>query len=327
MFPTFPYFIKLNLDHKDAYEAFVHELPPYSDISFTTLHIWWNLNGELSVSTLNGNLVIDYQLPFDELNSGYSLVGPHDVDTSLVTILDYLGDKDLTKRLVHVPEFVIKQIERPENFHLEEEIDYNEYIFDTQALAALEGAPYERLRRQFNRFNRELEGKSLDIRTLDVSSKETQEQLLEATRKWDTLRSAKNDPDNAEYQAIQRTLEHASFFGIQSLGLYIDGELHAFTLNHRTEDQQYLIGHHLKTSHEIPGLFDYMMHQVARQALQDGVPFINAEMDLGIEGLRMHKMLLRPTEFFRKYTVTVNQELLLTEPLSAADSGLQSSGS
>jgi hypothetical protein len=316
MFPTFPDFIKLDLNHKDMYEEFVHELPPYSDISFTTLHIWWNLNGELSVSTLNGNLIIGYRLPFDQLNSGYSLVGTHDIDVSLVTVLDYLGEKDLTKRLVHVPEFVIKQIAHPENFHLEEEIDYNEYIFDSQGLATLEGSLYGRIRRDMNHFYREVDGKLLETRALDISSENTRGQLLEAIQRWGASRPAKNDPDNTEFQAIQRTLEHASLFDIQSLGLYIDGELHATTLFHKTRDQQYFIGHHMKTNPEIPGLFDYMMHQIARKALQDGVPFINAEMDLGIEGLRMHKMRLRPIDFLRKYTITVNQELLLAEPLS-----------
>jgi hypothetical protein len=40
-------------------------------------------------------------------------------------------------------------------------------------------------------------------------------------------------------------------------------------------------------------------------AYEKKVPFLNVEMDLGIPGLRMHKTELRPVDFLRKYSVTL----------------------
>ena len=303
MFPTFPQFARLSLDDRESYDEFVAEFPPYSDISFTTLHIWWNLHGKLAVSMLNDNLIIDYLLPFDPKNSGYSIIGKHDIDQSLNTVLSHLKTHHKPARLVHVPEFVVKAIRHPEDFKFEEEVDYNEYILDSNALATLESSLHGRTRKEVNRFFREVEGRVLETKALDLSGQEARDQLFSAIRGWEESHPGKNDPDHTEYQAIQKTLEHAAIFDIQNLGLYIDGELQAIVLYHKTNDQQYYIVHHLKVNYSTPRIFDYMTHQIARKASDDKVPFINAEMDLGVENLRMHKMRLRPIEFFRKYTI------------------------
>jgi hypothetical protein len=304
MLPIFPQFAPLTIDDRERYEALIHEFPPFSDISFATLHIWWNLEGQLKFSTINQNLLIDYSLPFDEKNSGYSIIGQHLLDESIQTIFEYLRSAQKPLRLVHVPEFVAKKLGQPENFTLEEEIDYNEYILDSRALASLEGSDHGKTRRKVNRFLREVEERKVEILPLDLSSPESREQLFQAIIAWENNQTSDNDPARTEHAALKQTLAHAASLGIEHLGLYIDDKLHAVILYHRSHDNKYFILNHLKVDYSIPYIFDYMTHHIANKAVENNIDFLNMEMDLGIENLRRHKTGLRPVDFFRKYTVT-----------------------
>src|SRR4051812_49401744 len=109
MIPDFPHFAPLSLDDKEAYERLIAEYPPFSDISFATLHIWWNLEDKLGVSILNDNLIINYHLTDDTKNSGYSIIGKSQLEASIETLFRQLERNGEPVRLVHVPEFVVKE--------------------------------------------------------------------------------------------------------------------------------------------------------------------------------------------------------------------------
>lgn len=303
MVASFPNFSRLSLDDRAEYERLVAAYPPFSDISFATLHIWWNLEGKLEICQLNGNLVISYYQSFDELNSGLCLVGQNEVDGSIETIFNHLRSVGYSVKLVHVPQFVVDKIQNRDGLRLEEELDFNEYILDSQALASLEHPSHGRTRRKVKRFLREVEERTVEIKELELSTPETREQLRQSIASWENERSAANDPHQTEHLAIQKTLAHADALGIQGLGLYIDTKLCAVFLYHNSHDQNYYIMNHLKVDYSIPYIFDYMTHQIADRAVKENINFLNMEMDLGIENLRRHKMGLRPVDFFRKYTI------------------------
>jgi len=303
MLPDFPNFGPLHFDSREDYEKLIAEYPPFSDISFATLQIWWNLEGRLALSLLNGNIVINYELPFDPENSGYCLVGRHQIEESIKIIFEHLRAAHKPVKLVHVPEFVTKSLSREGEFDIQEELDYNEYILDSKALASLEDPSHGRTRRKVNRFLREVEERKIDIKELDLSQPEVQEELFEAVKSWEARQGSSNDPHNTEHLALKQTLAHAQKLGIRHIGLYIDDKLYAIVLYHRTKDNNYYILHHLKVDYSIPYIFDYMTHHIANKAAAEDVEFLNMEMDLGIERLRQHKMGLRPVEFFRKFTI------------------------
>ncbi len=303
MLPDFPDFAPLALEDKDEYNRLVQDYLPFSNISFASLHIWWNLEGKLAMSSLNGNLVIYYHISYDPKNTGYSLIGRHDPDSSIDALFDYLRGKQEPVRLVHVPDFVIEKIEHKDRYVIEEEPDYNEYILDSRALASLEGSNHSRTRRKVKRFLREVEDSRLEIKALDLSSEDAKQRLFEAITAWEESQPSRNDPGHTEHQALRKTLAHAEALDIRHLGLYIDGKLSAVILYHSSPDKQYYILNHLKVDYSIPYIFDYMTHHIADRAVRDNVKFLNMEMDLGIENLRQHKLGLRPVEFFRQYSV------------------------
>ena len=303
MLPHFPEFTPLKLENKAYYEELISKYPPFSNISFAGLQIWWNLEGHLTVSSIHQNLIINYHLPFDKDNSGLSLIGNESLDHSIDEIFAYLRKEHQAVKLVHIPDFVVAKIKNKDAYIFEEELDYNEYIFDAQALATLEGPRQARTRTQINRFRREVENRKVEIKSLDLSSDTTRRELQEAILAWEEIHPPKNDPDHTEHQALQRTMSHAKLLGIQYLGLYVDGRLHGIVLYNKSQDTKYYTINHLRVDYSIPYIFDYMVHSLAKQGVEEGVDFLNMEMDLGIESLRKHKQWLQPVNFFRQYTV------------------------
>jgi len=304
MTPTFPHFVPLTLEDREDYERLVVDYPPFSDISFTTLHIWWNLEGKLEVSLLNNNLVLNYFQSFDEKNSGLSLIGIHSVEESINTIFSQLKAEGKPARLVHVPEFVVNEILDRAKYGIEEELDYNEYILDSEALASLEDPSHGRTRRKVRRFLREVENRKVEAKELDLSTDESKQALLKAIISWESNQRSDNDPNHTEHQAIAKTMDHANKLGVEHLGLYIDDKLYAVILYHKSIGETHYILNHLKVDYSIPFIFDYMTHHIATKAAHENIKFLNMEMDLGIENLRRHKLGLRPVDFFRKFTIT-----------------------
>jgi hypothetical protein len=304
MFPTFPDFIPLSLELKEPYNKVIGSLPPYSDVSFTTLQIWWNLNEKLSVSLLNQNLVIDYVLPIDANNSGLSLIGRNKADESIATILSYLNQNNKPVCLVHVPEFVVEEIRDRAKFDIREEPDYHEYILDSEALTKLEGHEYKLLRKKIKHFTKHVDDKHLEIKELELSLSEVQDELFKSIADWESKNSPNNDPDHSEHQALQKTFAGATTLGIKNMALYINKQLHGIIIYHRPLNGEYYVMHHLKANYETPYISDYMHHEMAKRAMGDNVSRLNIEMDLGIENLKKHKMTLRPAHFLKKYRIT-----------------------
>ncbi|MEK7599708.1 MAG: phosphatidylglycerol lysyltransferase domain-containing protein [Patescibacteria group bacterium] len=304
MISAFPDFSPLTLDDKDMYDSLVAKYPIYSDISFSTLHIWWNLEDKLKISSLNNNLVFRYSQPFEPEDNGYCLVGKHEVDESIETVFKFLRGQHMAVRLVHVPEFVVDAIKDKARFEITEEPDYHEYILDSHALSVLEGRDHWRNRGKIKRFLREVEGRQIEIRSLELSSNEVKQDLIQNILKWEKTRNKSNDPERTESQAILNTINHAGKLNVENLSLYIDGVLNAVVLYHKSQDGKYFVIHHIKVDYSTPRIFDYMTHVLATKAKDDAVAFLNMEMDLGIESLREHKLGLRPVDFVKKYTIS-----------------------
>lgn len=306
MWPTFPEFVNLSLEDKNEYNKLVVEHSPFSDLSFTTLHIWWNLNEKLAISLLDGNLIIDYQNPYDEKNSGLCVIGKSNIYESIHTIFEYQKRRGDKVRLVHVPEFVLKKVEdtEREKLNIEEEVDYNEYIVDSEALSSLTNSDLGRVRRKVKRFLREVEDRSIEIRSLDLTKSENREIVFASIAEWQKKYPKENDPEATENKAIITALTNCDVLEMCNICLFIDGELQGVTLFHVSHDKKYYIVNHLKVNYATPFIFDYMTHLLAAHAHKHSVPYLNMEMDLGIDGLRQHKMGLRPIEFFRKYIIS-----------------------
>ncbi|HJP96533.1 MAG TPA: phosphatidylglycerol lysyltransferase domain-containing protein [Candidatus Saccharimonadales bacterium] len=302
MIESFPNFTRLDSTIRAEYDAKVTKYPAMSDLSFATLMIWWNFENNVAVSSLNDNLVISYNLPGEALSSGLSLVGTNRVDASIETLFAEMTNTGKLPRLVHVPDFVINKIAHPENFNLVEERDYAEYVVPASRFYPFDSIKSDE-RYKLRKFLNAVEGHELETRSLDLSNTHNQKLLLTNAKKWWQEHGKQSDARGDEIRALQTSVTQASELDISNVCLFIDGELYGFSLFQVSHDGQYLIGNHLKTKWGYPRIFDYMAHITAGAAIEKGVPNLNVEMDLGIEGLRQHKMEMHPERFLRKYTV------------------------
>src|SRR6185436_12585506 len=110
--------------------ALVHDYPPLSDLTFSTLMNWWNALDSCAVSTLNGNLIMSYWVAGMEKMSGISMMGMEQIDETICSIFDGQRAKGDEPRLVHVSEFVIERMQHPELFRCAPERNHDEYILE-----------------------------------------------------------------------------------------------------------------------------------------------------------------------------------------------------
>lgn len=301
-FETFPKFSKLTLADKDKYEALISGYPPIAEISFASLMQWWNHFDSSAISLLNGNIVVSYWLPGDEQRSGLSLIGTHHIDESICTIFDYQQLRYEQPRLVHVPEFVMSYIEHPEMFSFEGERTLDEYIVSLSSFYPLSHMVSFR-RHRVRKFLGRVDEEDVCIRSLDLKHDENKRLLLNAASEW-PQKGTINKASKLSSEAMSVSLEEAEALGTESLCIFIREKLHAFILYSLPSDKRYAILLQAKISYELPYLFDYMLYAFSQWFTEQGIIYVNLDVDFGVPMLRMVKLALGPNNFFRKYTIT-----------------------
>jgi hypothetical protein len=300
-FKVFPEFSRLTMDDKDAYESFVKDYPPLTDISFAGLMIWWNFLDNCAISQLNGNLVLSYWLAGDEKNTGLSLIGKEDIDETVCEIFDHLKTNNEPVRLVHVPEFVVSNMRYPEMFNFTGEQDYDECIFAISGFYPLSHAT-KRAKQKIQGFLSKTPEDSIEIKSLDLWHETIRRQLIDGSRKW-RQKGNFNDLGKLDNEAFRIAVDNAQELDIENICLFIDGELAGFQLYQIPSDRRYVIGTFTKVDCDIPGAAEYMFYAAAKHYADLGAAYINYEQDLGIPSLRAEKLALGPANFFRKYTI------------------------
>lgn len=301
MFKTFPEFTDLDISHKEAYETLIKDYPPYSDLSFANLMVWWNALGACRVAMLNDNLVISYWIPGLDKHSGLALIGTNMIDESMCAIFDHLRSRGDQARLVHVPEFVMASMRYPEMFSFKDERGFDEYIIPVTRFYPLNGALAHR-RWQVKRFLAKVAEDRVSIKSVDLSDSANKALFLTKARQW-WKKNTINDLMKLEQESLIHSIEMADDLKLQNMAFYIDGVLRGFCIYHLPADKHYAIVAHIKVDTSIPKAMDYISYAFARWLADRGIMYVNLEYDLGLPMLRMIKLALGPTTSLRKYTV------------------------
>lgn len=300
MFKTFPEFSKLTLADREEYESYIKDFPPVADISFVSMMTWWDGIGSADVSVLNGNLVISFWVPGDERKTGLALVGTNDTEASICTIFDHLRSKGEKPRLTNVPEFVVHSMRYPELFKFGSQYSEDEYIISLPRLCDLEQIPSFR-RSRIQRFMKEYKNHDIKVRSLDLASKDNQAMLIRVSESWP--KSGFNDLGSVETKVMNFCVNNAAEVGVGNLCLFIDDKVQAFYLYHRSLDGVYILSDHGRFNYDISNIFDYVAFSFSKHFLDSGSEFVNLHADMGFAKLRVFKLALRPSNFFRKYTI------------------------
>lgn len=301
VFKTFPEFSELTLLDREKYESLIADYPPISDISFATLMTWWSALNSCKISQIDGNLVIAYWMPGDEEASGFSLIGTHNVDDSICTILDYLHEQNKPARLVHVPEFVVNSMRYPELYSFSPERKNDECVISVAKLSSVSNMAQQK-RWKVRRFLAEVEEKRVNFESLDLTQYENQQLLLDLHEEWEH-RGPMNNIGIAEKEYMKQAIKHADPLGHENLCLYIDGKIHSFILYQLPYMPKYAIINLARFSYGRPFLFEFCAYEYAKWFASQGIKYVNIDSDQDHKALRVIKLGLGPINFFRKYTV------------------------
>ena len=305
MIPIFPKFTKLRLEHFQEIQKISSKFAPYSDFNFTCLWSYY-INNNIKISLLNGNLVVN---SFDYLNGKpfYSFFGAKFLEDTCNKLFEIATKNKIDSELKLIPEIFVDQIKKSKNnFNFEEDRDNFDYVYLLKKISTLPGNKYRSKRQLFKKFCAKYPHHK--IKYLDIKKKENADQILSLFLKWEKVKNKNRKDTNDELQALKKLLKEAHFINLLTLGIYIDDELSAFSINEKI-DKNYALAHFGKSDHTHQGLNESLYKFTADFLIKEGCKFWNIECDLGIENLRNSKMSWRPEYFLKKYTITKAKQI------------------
>ncbi len=204
-------------------------------------------------------------------------------------------------------------------YELVREDDIRDYIYLGDALRTLAGRKYSKKRNHINKFLTQYDGR-WEYRSLSYADHADIEHFLNCWMKQKKLQDQgvgtsedgeAFDPKeelDGEYRGIKGIINEATVYDYMKIGgIYIDGELKAFSIGVQSEACSMAIIDVEKADSSIDGLYQMINKEFLLHEFPD-VELVNREDDVGIEGLRQSKLSYYPVDFEYKYTLRQKTE-------------------
>lgn len=187
----------------------------------------------------------------------------------------------------------------PERYLVKEEEGASDYIYSAESLKTLAGKKLHKKKNHLNAFKKNFAGR-YEYRTLTCDA------IQDVWKFLDRWREGKGEDVEEhldfEVRGIHEILRNCCCLNIRMGGIYVDGELEAFSIGSYNPIERMAVIHIEKANPKIRGLYQMINQQFLIEEFP-GVEIVNREDDLGIEGLRKAKMSYDPIEFAKKYLV------------------------
>lgn len=197
-------------------------------------------------------------------------------------------------------EYAVKYLNLPEDKYLvEEQVDSRDYLYNGDAMRSLAGKKLHKKKNRVNAFKREYEGR-YEYRRLCCSGSHDVWVFLDRWRQ----QKGEEVEEHLDYEVkgIHDILKNCSEFSIHMGGVYIDGQMEAFTIGSYNPVEHMAVIHIEKANPEINGLYQFINQQFLIEEFPEA-EWVNREDDMGLEGLRKAKMTYYPADYARKYLV------------------------
>lgn len=315
MFPVFPKFCELTDEDKDKYNFYYFlQDEPNSDYCFSVARTWLAYNGPVEVSQVDeGLIVLRYtDILRDESSIKlHALIGKHQMLTEM-QVNKILCELDNNSQLILSESQLIKI--RPainSHYKITEDLGLNDYIYSVKEYTELTLPEYRRIRREISIFEREYLGVTYDIVPIDLSSEFNKKLVINTHHSWDDTYKYANDPDRVEGEILAKIVTHSDSIGVKGALGIINGKIEGIFIYSelRLKSGSYVNLHHARFSYRYRHLNDVLWVEFAKYVNSIGIDFINFERDVNIEGLRLHKQLLKPKRISKMYIVETNKEL------------------
>lgn len=202
----------------------------------------------------------------------------------------YLADEEAVK-ILNLSE---------EEYLVEEDRRYFDYVYDADKLRTLSGKKYHGKKNHVNAFQKEYEGR-YEFRKLNCQNKE---EVLNFLEFWKEERDIKDEYNRVDYEAIgiKYIYNHCSMLNYLVGGVYIDNKLEAFSIGTYSAEENRAYIHVEKANPNIRGLYPFINQQFLVHCFPEAET-VNREDDMGLEGLRKAKLSYKPIELVKKYNI------------------------
>lgn len=223
-----------------------------------------------------------------------------------MTLVNYCLEQGIDK-LSEVPiaDEIVKEIQKIDSVKLSNNIDSDEYIYDTLDLVSLEGKHYADFRSKINRFNR-LYPEHKFIKSNKKPDGQTYKAIKALYEVWHDLDTQSSKDSSNEDLALQKYIESGDTFINTSNNyyLYLKNKLVAYAMV-EIVNGSCAVGHFLKINLNLTGANEYFIHKICESLNEESVKYLNAQEDMGVLGLRDYKQRLRPTKMIRAYDISL----------------------
>lgn len=305
--PEFPASIEYGQINLNQYSNLYPLNTIHADFCYGNLGTWLNLNGDLRISTLNDNIILSYTSIFENNEPTISLIGKSDIDISINEIFKHQKQNGLKQKISFTPEETVDSIVNKQNYEILDNRDNWDYILDSYSLSRMTGNSFRSFRRKVIKFIKDY-GQDVVIKEIDLCNDQEKQTIINAMHTWKSVYTlSENDKMRVEGRAINAALVLANKIKNHCIGIYVNNRLESFCLfqTHKQLNRtQVAIANHIKCNYEFEHIFDFTTFCLSSYLYQRGISTVNFEQDLGIDGLKQHKLMLRPTGFLKKFTIT-----------------------
>ncbi len=295
-------FKRITPEDREIFESFY----PYKTIqncetSFANLCGWSFLfNGEYAI--INGALVTRVHYELNKDICYHCPIGQTDKVELVKLLIQDSIENNYTMRFILDCKEVI-QVHFKNDFEVEDKREYYDYLYLRENLASLSGKKLQAKRNHCNKFEKLY---NYEYREIKV---ENMEECISFTKRWLNYKADINEnPDlegyRNELKVIEYFAEHFDSLGLIGGGLYVEGDLVAFTLGSKINNNT--LNTHIEKANmeDYEGVYAMINREFARHIPEEFI-YINREEDLGVEGLRKAKLSYHPVKLIEKQIATL----------------------
>lgn len=185
---------------------------------------------------------------------------------------------------------------------VQEQPEYEDYVYRTSDLASLTGRDYAKKRNLVRQFEREFAERGT-VRVGEMSRGRLGD-CLECLEGWRRENPEKEGATllECERKAITQTLAYFDALEFRGIRVEVEGRTRGFAIAARLSDDTGALCFE-KASDKVKGLYQFLDREAARRLFTD-LPWINKESDLGDPGLAKAKQSYHPALRLKSYKLT-----------------------
>jgi hypothetical protein len=284
---------KITLTDKDLFDTYFLKFPQeLSEMTFASLYTW---NECLYCEKDNHLFIVYYK---DTILHIYPPIG----ENTQNIIINLISTITNNVKLVGIGEKLYSTIinlntkENTVNLKTTLDRDQFDYIYSVKNLMDLSLPCLGCFRRHVEQCQR-----NNTIKVIEIKTQKDIEECRNLNDEW--INSKQLKKEETDYMALDCTLTNYIKLDLIGYIFSINGKVEGFRIGEHLNNTTY-VSHFAKNNTKIKGLGEFMIHAIVSK-LPNNIRYLNLEQDLGLIGLRKHKLMMKPIKLLQKWNVYI----------------------